>query len=341
MPKFVFNPQTLLYEVKSESKYRKKLRLALLVLAALGIVLFNFWFYIDVLHLELPRTSILKRRHAQWEARMDLVSRQLDVYEQTLVGIEQRDDDVYRSIYGLNPIPEEVKDAGIEGVNRYSEFEGLRPNSSLLRTVYRLDNLAKRTYIQSKALDEVGRISRQAGDMISCVPNVPPILPASGTYRLSSSFGYRIDPVYGGGERHAGQDFATKTGTPVYSTGDGVVEKTDMQLRGYGNQILIDHGYGYKTRYAHLNTIEVSPGMKVRRGDRIGTVGNTGKSTGSHLHYEVMYMGSKVNPMNFLDMGVSEDEYRAMITKRQEEDPAGKTISTMDLLRKGRKDNGK
>ena len=268
---------------------------------------------------------------------MNLMDRQLDIYEQTLTGIEQRDDDVYRSIYGLNPIPEQVRNSGLEGVNRYAELDRLGANSHLRRAVRRLDDLTKRTYVRSKSLDEVRDLSRKAGDMISCVPNVPPILPAPGSYRLSSSFGYRIDPVYGGGERHGGQDFATKTGTPVYVTGDGVVEKTGMHLWGYGNEIVVDHGYGYQTRYAHLNTIEVAPGMKLHRGDRIGTVGNTGKSTGSHLHYEVIDKGNRVNPMNFLDMNMPEDEYRAMIERRSEEGRSTAAKSTMELLRRGRK----
>ncbi len=337
MPKYVFNPETLMYEAQDEPKYLRHIRVALLVVGAAALVFLYFWLYLSVFHLELPRTAALKRRHAEWETRMSVLDRQLDIYEQTLKGIEQRDDDVYRSIYGLNPIPEEVRNSGLEGINRYSELDRLGANSHLRRTVRRLDDLTKRTYVGSKSLDEVGQLSAQAGDMISCVPNVPPILPVAGKFRLSSSFGYRIDPVYGGGERHGGQDFATKTGTPVYVTGDGVVEKTGMQLWGYGNEIVVDHGYGYKTRYAHLNTIEVSPGMKLHRGDRIGTVGNTGKSTGSHLHYEVIYRGNKMNPMNYLDINMPEEEYRAMIEKRSAENAPTTAKSTMELLRRGRK----
>lgn len=337
MPKYVFNPETLTYEASDEPKYVRYIRVTLLSVVAVGLVAMYFWLYLSVFHFELPRTAALKRRHAEWEARMNLMDRNLDICEQTLTGIEQRDDDVYRSIYGLNPIPSELRNSGIEGVNRYAELDKLGANSHLRRIVRRLDYLTKRTYVRSKSLDEVGELSRKAGDMISCVPNVPPILPVPGNYRLSSGFGYRIDPVYGGGERHGGQDFATKTGTPVYVTGDGVVEKTSMHLWGYGNEIVIDHGYGYKTRYAHLNTIEVAQGMKLHRGDRIGTVGSTGKSTGSHLHYEVIYKGSRVNPMNFLDMNMSEDDYRAMIERRGTEENSSQTKSTMELLRRGRK----
>lgn len=336
MSKYVFNPETLTFEAKGEPKYRKPFRYLLLSVAAVGLVFLYFWIYIAVLHWDLPKTAILKRRHARWEARMTLLDRQLDIYEQTLTGIEQRDDDVYRSIYGLNPVPGEVNTAGLVGADRYEEFSRLGANSELNRAVRRIDMLTRRVYVRSKSLDELGQISRQAGDMISCVPSVPPILPEKGTFRLSSGFGYRIDPVYGGGERHSGQDFGMKTGSPVYVTGDGVVEKTSFSFRGYGNEIVIDHGYGYKTRYAHLNTIEVTEGMKVQRGEQIGTVGSTGKSTGPHLHYEVIYMGNRLNPLNYMDIDMPAEEYRAMIAKRRDDSPNGKRSSTLELLRRGR-----
>ena len=339
MSKYVYNPDTLMYEVKKEKKHLKRLYLVLLVAALPGVVYFYFWLYVSVFKFELPKTSYLKRKHAAWEAQMDILDRQMDLYEQTLAGIEQRDDDVYRSIYGLSPIPEPVKNAGIGGANRYSELERLDANSKLKKSIYRLDALSKRTYIRSRALDEVYEMSLNEGDMISCVPNMPPLMTTKGNFRLSSSFGLRVDPVYGGAERHGGQDFAAANGTPVYVTGDGVVEKVSYQFRGYGNEILVDHGYGYKTRYAHLNTIEVTQGMKVSRGERIGSVGNTGKSTGYHLHYEVISRGERKNPLNFMDLDMPATEYAAIINRQGSESSVGKRSSTMDLLRRSRKND--
>ena len=340
MAKYVFNPETLNYDAPEEPKFRRPLRLALLVLAGAALVVMYFWIYISVLGLDLPKTAYLKRRHARLEARMNVLNSELDRSERTLYGIESRDDDVYRSIYGLSPIPEEVKNSGLEGVNRYAELERLGANSSLKRTVLRADALMKRVYVNSKSLDEVSQVAARSGDMMSCVPNVPPILPQPGTFYLSSRFGYRTDPIYGDSRRHQGQDFASTVGNPVYATGDAVVEKTTFQYRGYGNEILLDHGYGYETRYAHLNTIEVAEGMKVHRGDRIGTVGNTGKSTGPHLHYEVIYMGGRVNPMNYMDIHMPVEEYRAMVNRRREEYISSHTTSTMELLRRGRAEDG-
>lgn len=336
MQNYILNPETLLYEVENAPKYRKYVLIAALSVAAVGLVCLYIWLFTAVFKFELPKTALIKKSHAEWETRVDLMNRQIRMYNEVLSGIEQRDDEVYRAIYGLNKIPDAVKNSGLGGVNRYASLERSGANEDLRDAVVGIDMLTKRTYIQSKGLDEVMQMSRQAGDMIACVPNVPPIFPGRGTYTLSGGFGYRRDPVYGGSEFHQGQDFATKRGNPVYVTGGGVVEKANFQFNGYGNEIVVNHGYGYETRYAHLNTIEVTEGMKLQRGDRIGTVGATGKSTGSHLHYEVIYRGNRVNPLNYMDLSMPESEYRAMIEKRSAESPRGKMSSTTELLRRNK-----
>lgn len=337
MSKYVINPATLLYEVKEDPKSHKYIRLALLFLAVLGFVCLSFWFYTSVLKLDLPKTARLKREHAEWESRIDMVRSQIELYDQVLKGIEDRDDDVYRSIYGLNEIPDEVKYSGLEGVNRYDMLARYGANSELSRTVRNIDIITKRAYIQSRALDELDEIAKKAGDMVSCVPSVPPLAPLeNGGYRLSSGFGYRVDPVYGGSEMHPGQDFAHPAGTPVFATGDGVVEKASYQFVGYGNEVVINHGYGYRTRYAHMSTIIVNEGMVIKRADQIGTIGSTGKSTGPHLHYEVEYKGNRTNPRNYMDITIPLDEYRAMVEKRAEESPNGKKSSTSEILSRRR-----
>lgn len=340
MPKYVLNPDTLLYEVREEPKYLKHFRIVAAVLGAAACVLLYFWLYIYVFKWELPRTAILKRRAATWEAKMEVLRSRLDLYEYTLTGIEQRDDEVYRSIYGLGAVPDAVKHSGLGGIHRYAELDRLGTNSSLGWSVRRLDDLTKRVYIQDKALDEVGQLSREAGDMLSCVPSVPPLLPDRNKVHLSSGFGYRTDPVYGGVENHGGQDMSCSTGTPVYATGDGVVVQAEFKSNGYGNQIVIDHGFGYQTRYAHLSVITVVDGMHIKRGEQIGNVGSTGKSTGPHLHYEVVYRGNRVNPMNYMDFNMPMDEYRAMISTRREDSPVGKRSSTTELLRRRNGRNG-
>ncbi|MBQ9659686.1 MAG: M23 family metallopeptidase [Bacteroidales bacterium] len=337
MPKYVLNPETLLYEEKEEPGYLTPVRIVAATLVAAGFVLLYFWLYTSVFHWELPRTAMLRRRAAEWEARMEVLGSRLELYDRVLTGIEQRDDEVYRSIYALGEIPEEVKNSGLGGINRYAELDLLGPHSSLGLSVRRLDNLMKRVYIQDKALDEVGMLAQEAGDMLTSVPNVPPLVPDPKKVHLSSGFGYRTDPVYGGVENHGGQDLAAPLGTPVYATGDGTVIQAEFKPNGYGNQIVIDHGFGYKTRYAHLSVIKVVTGMRIKRGEQIGNVGSTGKSTGPHLHYEVLYRDVRVNPKNYFDLSMSVEDYRAMIDQRAEDSPVGKRTSTTELLRRSKR----
>lgn len=337
MPRYFLNPRTLLYEVVERPKSHRYLKIFVAVVVALALVCLCFYLYVSVFKFELPKTASLKRKHAVWETKMEILRRNLDFYDEVLSGIEQRDDGVYRSIFGLNPIPDEVRNSGLEGINRYDDLEAAGAGSDLRETEAKMDKLSKRVYLRSRALDEVGEIAANAGDMISCVPGIPPLMTTPGTFRLSSGFGYRVDPVYGGGEAHMGQDFAADYGTPVYATGDGVVEKSEIKFRGYGNEVVVNHGYGYKTRYAHLRTVETHVGDTIRRGDRIGTVGSTGKSTGPHLHYEVVYMGNRVNPLNYMDVNMPSSEYMAMVDKRMGEKPKTTVSSTMELLRKRKK----
>lgn len=331
MVKYEYNPETLMYEAKDEPRKYRRLRRLLLAVFAVGLVVLYIWLYIGVFKWELPKTAILRQREAKWEAKMEVLNRQLDLYEETLGAIEDRDNFVYRSLYGLGEIPGEIMNSGLAGATRYEELDHSGANSALRAAVRRVDGLTKRVYIQSKSLDEVGEVARQAGDMISCVPAVPPLLPDLRKVRLSSPFGHREDPVYGGAEYHAGQDFATDRGTPVYATGDGVVESSRYSP-GYGNELVINHGYGYKTRYAHLKQFFVREGMKVKRGEKVGEVGNTGKTTGPHLHYEVLYRNSAVNPMTFMDINMPLDEYRAMVNKVREEDTRTRQKSTADIM---------
>jgi murein DD-endopeptidase MepM/ murein hydrolase activator NlpD len=213
----------------------------------------------------------------------------------------------------MHEIPAEVRNAGFGGVNRYAHYDDIDQNGLLKNTVVRLDVLTKKTYVQSKSFDEVSLLSRRAGDMASCIPAIPPVSPDPAIYRLSSSFGYRSDPFTGRSTRHTGVDFALKPGNPIYATGDGVIESVKFEFFGYGNQVVVDHGFGYKTRYAHLKSVGVVEGMKVKRGECIGLSGNSGRSSGPHLHYEVLYKGNFVNPANYYDLAITPEEYSTMV----------------------------
>ena len=319
MPKYVFNPITLTYEEVHETPSRRRpRRIAVAVITGAALCFLYFWLYTSVLGLDLPKTARLKREADGWRAKMALAERRLSLYETTLEGIEGRNGDVYRSIYGLTELPKGPGSSPFSDGSRYSWLDEMQAPERVKETMKKLDDLTWRAYVQSGALDEVYATSLNAGDMVSHIPAVPPCLPDKNTFRLSSPFGYRDDPIYGGTRLHEGQDIGSVTGNPVYATGDGVIEKVEFKFTGYGNQIVINHGFGYETRYAHLSRIDVAEGMKVKRGDLIGAVGSTGKSTSPHLHYEVLYRGEHTNPMQYMDPDMSIEDYKAMIESRKE-----------------------
>ena len=310
---YVFNSETLSYEVKRYSRSSRVIKTLTLFILSLGMAVLYAWVYSSVLGLESPKTVILKKLNAQWVSRVEVLNRRLDDSQEALTLLQLRDDDIYRSLFGMNEIPMEVRNAGFGGVNRYAHYDNVDPNGMLKRTAVRIDVLTKKSCVQSKSFDEVAKLSKRAGEMASCIPAIPPINPDKNKYRFSSSFGYRKDPFTGRSKRHSGVDFALKPGNPIYATGDGVVEAVKFELFGYGTQVLIDHGFGYKTRYAHMKTVGVAEGMKVKRGECIGLSGNSGRSSGPHLHYEVIYMGRHVNPYNYFDLTITPEEFSTMV----------------------------
>ena len=310
---YVFNKETLSYEVRKRSRVSRVMKTLTLFLLSVGMAVLYFWIYTSVLGLEPPKTVILKKHNARWVSRLEVLNRRMDESQTALTSLQLRDDDLYRSLFGMNAIPAEVRNAGFGGVNRYSRYDEVCPDGMLKRTAVRVDVLTKKSCIQSKSFDEVAKLSERAGEMASCIPAIPPINPDKRLYRFSSSFGYRKDPFTGRSKRHTGVDFALKPGNPVYVTGDGVVEAVKFELFGYGTQVLVDHGFGYKTRYAHLKSVGVAEGMKVKRGECIGLSGNSGRSSGPHLHYEVIYMGRHVNPYNYFDLTMTPEEYSTMV----------------------------
>lgn len=281
------------------------------VLSGAALFLFYMWFYVSVLGLDLPKTAILKRQNAHWNTRMDQMSQQLDRYDELLSMLEVRDDRIYRNVYGLDEIPQAVRQSGFGGEKRYADLEG----TGLKKVVRRLDVLEKRAYVQSKSFDDVWALQLSAGDLAAHIPSIPPMNTDPSTYRLTSPFGLRADPILGIGKRHTGMDFACPPGNPVYATGDGTVILVKHERGGYGNHIEVDHGFGYVTRYAHLSRTDVEEGQKVSRGDCLGLSGRSGRITGPHLHYEVIYRKNYVNPALYMDLTIPSQDYFELVRK--------------------------
>ncbi len=320
---YKFNPETLEYEKPTRSKKEKFIGYTWRISVCVGASALFWLCYTLVFGFELPKTAHLRNVNNGWSAKVDIIDRNIEQYDEALAMLRLRDDNVYRSLFGMNPISSEVREAGFGGVDRYSYLEGSEYSEHIKGTLMRLDVLKKKASVQSKSYDEVYVNAERAGEMASCVPTISPIVPDRKVYHISSGYGRRTDPFLGQIRTHSGVDFALPSGSPVYATGAGRVYKVTHSRSGYGNEVVIDHGYGYKTRYSHLSSILVSEGQTVERGDYIAKTGSSGRSTGPHLHYEVIYMGRTVNPMNHLDLNIPVSEYYSMV-----KDLDGKPLSS-------------
>lgn len=304
-----YNPHTESYE-RVYPSVKERFFLVLRHLAV-GILLGAGIFILFSYLIGSPAERRIVREQALLLKQYDVLSRRLDEALLVLEDIQQRDDHLYRVILQGEPIASQTRRASFENTKRYEELFTLPDAQLVVSTTRKMDLLARQLYIQSLSLDEIVELGKTHEDKIRRVPAIQPVLNKD-LKKTASGYGWRVDPVYKTRRFHEGMDFSAAIGTQVFATGDGVVHKAGWQ-QGYGNTIEIDHGYGYKTVYAHLNKIKVRKGMKITRGDEIGEVGNTGKSTGPHLHYEVRLKGKPMNPMNYYFLDLTPEEYDAMI----------------------------
>lgn len=316
--KYILAPDSIRVELKGKKKHRLLKTLGVLAAGALLFVLY-LGLYATVLGKDLPKTAVLRRKNADWQSRLEQMGARLDRNEEVMSLLEVRDDRIYRSVYGVDEIPAAVRNAGIGGNNRYPQLAVLDRGHILRRTALRLDRLEKRAYVQSKSYDDIFALAREAGDKASHIPAIPPMSTAPGSFNLSSPFGFRSDPITGESKMHTGMDFSCGPGNPVYATGDGTVTVVESDFYGYGNHIEVDHGFGYVSRYSHLADMFAYVGQQVRRGDCIALSGKSGRVTGPHLHYEVLYRNDYVNPSAYMDLDISPEDYDAMVRK-----PAGR-----------------
>ncbi|GAB6009990.1 M23 family metallopeptidase [Dysgonomonas reticulitermitis] len=252
-----------------------------------------------------------KKKDKLKDAQYELLSRRMNEAANVLKDIQQRDDNLYRAIFHADPIPLSIRSSGVGGASRYDYLTELSSADLIIQTSKKMDYISRQIYIQSNSFDEVLELAKTQKDRLKHIPSIQPV-PDRYLKQLASGYGMRIDPIYGTARFHAGMDFSANVGTPVYVTADGTVTLADWK-QGYGKCIIIDHGYGYETLYAHLNEYKVRAGQKVVRGELIGEVGNTGKSTGPHLHYEVQVKGQPDNPAKYYFMDLSPKEYDKML----------------------------
>jgi murein DD-endopeptidase MepM/ murein hydrolase activator NlpD len=316
--KYYYDSETLSYR-KIEVKKGK--RIGLIFIYILGMFLGGFLLlliYLSFPTIETPREKLLNRELANMKLQFELLNRKMTEVEEVLTEVAYRDDNIYRLYFEADPIPEEQRRAGFGGINRYRDLEGFDNSRLIISTSRRMDILTKQLVVQSRSLDEITVLASEKEELLAAIPAIQPVANED-LSRMASGYGWRTDPFTKVRKFHHGMDFTAPTGTPIYATGNGRVVRADNTATGYGNHIVIDHGFGYETLYAHLHRYNVRVGQRVNRGDVIGFVGSTGRSQAPHLHYEVIKDGERINPINFYYGNLTAEEFEILLRKSQQE----------------------
>ena len=309
--KYYYDSENLAYR-KIITKTRKKIGVVLLFLVASA--LFGFLSVIGLLntpYFETPKNRKQAREIENLKLRYAILNKKMDQVEDVIDNIEERDNNLYRVYFNSSPIDKEERKSGYKDANRYKDLEGYDNSQLVINTTKRVDILQKEIAIQSKSLDDILKMAKSKNKLLAAIPAIQPVKNEN-LKSMISGFGYRTDPFTKARKMHEGMDFTAKTGTLIYATGDGVVARADNRVSGYGNHIVIRHGFGYETLYGHLSKYKCRAGQRIKRGDIIGYVGSTGRSEGPHLHYEVHKNGRVVNPINFYYGNISAVEYVAI-----------------------------
>lgn len=310
--KYYYDTETCKYE-------RVRTRKSDIVLNALGFLSLTVMMAVGLLilydnYFDSPKELLLKNEVRELEFYYDKLNKDIEQISEILDNIEERDDNIYRVVLGAEPIEKSVRDAGVGGADRYADIrtKNIGHADLVIALHEKVDRVRRKLYIESKSQDEVVQLAEKKEKLYASIPAIQPIANKQ-LIALASGFGLRIHPVYKVKKMHNGIDFAASIGTPIYATADGTVSKVEVRFSGYGKVVEIDHGFGYRTRYAHMHDFAVKKGQQVKRGDLIGYVGNTGLSTAPHLHYEVLINGQRVDPVHYFFNDLTAAEYERIL----------------------------
>ncbi len=313
--KYYYDPDTLSYQQISLRK-RDKFKNSVIVVLGIGLTAF-LGFMVLSQFLESPSERAQKRELENMKLHYELLSKRMQETSEVLSDLQERDNYIYRSYFEANPIPDEQRKAGFGGVNRYKNLEGFNNSEMIKDVTKKLDVLSKQLVVQSKSLDEIVNLAKEKEKMLASIPAIQP-LKAEDLTRMASGYGMRMHPILKIRKMHKGMDFTAPKGTPIYASGNGTVSRANRSAT-FGKVVYIEHGYGYKTIYAHMSKIGVKKGQTVKRGDIIGYVGNTGRSVSAHLHYEVHRNGRAVNPIYYYYGDLTPEEFLAMQKASEDE----------------------
>ncbi len=310
--KYIFNPQTLRYELAKTSIWAIIVNMFSYLITGLGFAVLTI--FVAYKFFDSPKEKLLKKELEIMKSQYEQIQVKMNKLQMALNELQERDKNIYRVILEAEPIDDNIRKAGFGGktLNEYVELDN---GNIIQQTQKKLLQLSKQFYVQSKSLDEIAELAKSKSELLASIPAIIPLQVKDIKKQITSGFGWRIHPIYKTQEFHPGLDFPSNQGTPVYATGNGKVEFSGMDNSGYGLHVIINHGFGYQTLYAHLSKIAVKNGEKVMRGQLIGYVGSTGLSTAPHLHYEVIKNNEKVNPINYIFKGISEEEYALLVER--------------------------
>lgn len=310
--KYRLNPETLRVEV-AKRPVKQRVAIGLLIGLCVISVAISMRIVYDQ-HAKSPRLVFYEKQNEQLRNQYQELKTELNRDEIDLAVLQRKDDRLYRSIFGMDPLPTSIREAGIGGAVRYGSLQSISNPDLVIDVFDKLDKLLTRAKIQSSSFEDLEEAAMTQQQLLARKPLIQPISPED-RYWLTSAFGYRLDPFTKTRRLHHGIDLAGQYGLKIYATGDGIVEAAGYNRHGYGNEVVLDHGFGYESRYAHLQEILVKPGQKVSRGDVIGTLGSSGRSTGPHLHYEIRHNNRAINPMHHYYEDLSPSEFQAMVSR--------------------------
>jgi murein DD-endopeptidase MepM/ murein hydrolase activator NlpD len=309
--KYVYNPNTLSYERHEESSKTKYVRWfsigsGIAVVLAAGALLGGQFF-------PSSRERALQQEVSQRDFQSQLINEKIKDMEELLEKLHRRDNQIYRGIMGVDPVDDNLWNAGKGGSEKYAHLQGLSNADLLKATFSKIDKLTGQIAIQAKSYEEVTTLVQNKEEMLAGIPSIRPVKTLIRDIDALSGFGMRIHPIHKIQKMHTGIDFTAPSGTPIYSTGNGTVAEATNAGSGYGQHVIINHGFGYRTLYAHMSVMKVRTGQKVKRGELIGLVGSTDSSTGPHCHYEVELNGQKIDPINYCQDDLTPEEYKKLV----------------------------
>lgn len=308
--KYFYNTHTLRYE-KLVVPLRVKL-LRVFGFIATAIVSAGIIVWIGFRYIGSPNERLLRQELEDYKVTYQLMSQRIGDLQQQMAELEKRDNEVYRAIFEADPIPDSARAKEIEKSKELKLVARLDDDELINGMTSQLNNLAARVSFQQESFKDIDKMILNKEKLIAAIPAIQPVSNKD-LNRIASGFGTRIDPVYKVTKFHAGLDFTAPQGTPIYATADGRVQETNHNEGGYGNHVIINHGYGYETLYAHMVRIKARRGQSVKRGEIIGWVGNTGKSTGPHCHYEVHKNGKPIDPVYFFYNDLTPEQFDRLL----------------------------